>query len=214
MFRNPQSIICGLISGLLFIPTTIFDMVWGVRFLQEGHGMPYDVAVLRSAAVPFGWIIGCPLLGWISDRIGRRKPVIIGGAAVLLAAMTMGLYGPPGVLPPFTIALVAGIASGAAMIPYTVVKEANRPEHSGSATGVINFVNFSFSALLGPLFAARLMRISGGDDRALGDYQATFMPMLIGVGLAILLTLLLRETGPRPRKTNEAPPLGARLPAE
>ncbi|HET9337084.1 MAG TPA: MFS transporter [Sphingomicrobium sp.] len=214
VFRNPQSIICGLISGLLFIPTTIFDMVWGVRFLQEGHGMPYDVAVLRSAAVPFGWIIGCPLLGWISDRIGRRKPVIIGGAAVLLAAMTMGLYGPPGVLPPFTIALVAGIASGAAMIPYTVVKEANRPEHSGSATGVINFVNFSFSALLGPLFAARLMRISGGDDRALGDYQATFMPMLIGVGLAILLTLLLRETGPRPRKTNEAPPLGAGLPAE
>jgi MFS family permease len=214
VFSNPQSIICGLISGLLFIPTTIFDMVWGVRYLQEGHGMPYDVAVLRSAAVPFGWIIGCPLLGWISDRLGRRKPVIIGGAAVLLGAMAMGLYGPPGMLPPFTIALVAGIASGAAMIPYTVVKEANRPEHSGSATGVINFINFSFSALLGPLFAARLMRISGGDERALGDYQATFMPMLFGIALAILLTFLLRETGPKARKTNESPPLGAGLPAE
>ena len=214
VFRNPQSIICGLISGLLFIPTTIFDMVWGVRFLQEGHGMPYDVAVLRSAAVPFGWIIGCPLLGWISDRTGRRKPVIIGGAAVLLLAMAMGLYGPAGVLPPFSIALVAGIASGAAMIPYTVVKEANRPEHSGSATGVINFVNFSFSALLGPMFAARLMRISGGDERALGDYQATFMPMLVGIALAILLTFLLRETGTKARKADEAPPLGAGIPAE
>jgi MFS family permease len=197
VFRNPQSIICGLISGLLFIPTTIFDMVWGVRFLQEAHGMTYDVAVLRSAAVPFGWIIGCPLLGWISDKIGRRKPVIVGAAAVLLAAMAFGLYGPPGVLPPYSIALVMGVASGAAMIPYTIIKEANRPEHSGTATGVINFINFSFSALLGPLFAARLMRISGGDDRALGDYQATFMPMLFGVGIAIILTLLLRETGTR-----------------
>jgi MFS family permease len=201
VFRNPQSIICGLISGLLFIPTTIFDMVWGVRFLQEAHGMSYDVAVLRSAAVPFGWIIGCPLLGWISDKIGRRKPVIIGAAAVLLAAMAMGLYGPPGVLPPYSIALVMGIASGAAMIPYTIIKEANRPEHSGTATGVINFINFSFSALLGPMFAARLMRISGGDDRVLGDYQATFMPMLFGIGIAILLALLLRETGPRARAT-------------
>lgn len=199
VFRNPQSIICGLISGLLFIPTTIFDMVWGVRFLQEAHGMTYDVAVLRSAAVPFGWIIGCPLLGWISDRIGRRKPVIAGAAAVLLAAMAMGLYGPPGLLPPYSIALVMGIASGAAMIPYTIIKEANRPEHSGTATGVINFINFSFSALLGPLFAARLMRISGGDDRVLGDYQATFMPMLFGVGIAIVLTFLLRETGTRSR---------------
>jgi MFS family permease len=199
VFRNPQSIICGLISGLLFIPTTIFDMVWGVRYLQEAHGMSYDVAVLRSAAVPFGWIIGCPLMGWISDRIGRRKPVIIGAAAVLLAAMAMGLYGPPGLLPPYSIALVMGIASGAAMIPYTIIKEANRPEHSGTATGVINFINFSFSALLGPVFAARLMRISGGDDRVLGDYQATFMPMLIGVGIAIVLALLLRETGTRAR---------------
>jgi MFS family permease len=205
VFRNPQSIICGLVSGLLFIPTTIFDMVWGVRFLQEGHGMSYDVAVLRSAAVPFGWIIGCPLLGWISDRIGRRKPVIIGAAAVLLGAMALGLYGPSGLLPPYTIALVMGIASGAAMIPYTIIKEANRPEHSGTATGVINFINFSFSAILGPMFAARLMRISGGDDRVLGDYQATFQPMLYGVALAILLALLLRETGPARRSPSVKP---------
>jgi MFS family permease len=199
VFLNPQSIICGLISGLFFIPTTIFDMVWGVRFLQEAHGMDYDVAVLRSAAVPFGWIIGCPLLGWISDKIGRRKPVIIVAGFVLAAAMAMGLYGPPGVLPPYSIALVMGIASGAAMLPYTVIKEANRPEHAGTATGVINFINFSFSALLGPLFAARLMRISGGGDRELGDYQLTFMPMLIGIGIAILLAFLLRETGSRAR---------------
>ncbi|HEU4498778.1 MAG TPA: MFS transporter, partial [Sphingomicrobium sp.] len=199
VFRNPQSIICGLISGLLFIPTTIFDMVWGVSFLQEAHGMPYEVAVLRSAAVPFGWIIGCPLLGWLSDRIGRRKPVIIGAAAVLFLTMGFALFGPVGMFPPYTLALVAGIASGAAMIPYTVIKEANRPEHAGTATGVINFINFSFSAVLGPLFAARLVRISGGDDRVLADYQATFQPMLFGIVLAILLTLLLRETGPRAR---------------
>ena len=165
--------------------------------------MPYDVAVLRSAAVPFGWIIGCPLLGWISDRIGRRKPVIIVAAAVLLARWRWASTGLPACFRPTAIALVAGIASGAAMIPYTVIKEANRPEHSGTATGVINFINFSFSALLGPMFAARLMRISGGGERELGDYQATFMPMLFGIALAILLALLLRETGPR-RADNEA----------
>jgi len=214
VFLNPQSILCGLIAGLIFIPTTIFDMVWGVRYLQEAHDVPYSIAVLRSASVPFGWIIGCPLLGWISDRIGRRKPVIAIAAAALLGAMALGLYGPPGLLPPYTIALMAGIASGAAMIPYTVIKEANRPEHSGTATGVINFINFSFSALLGPIFAARLMHISGGGDRELGDYQATFMPMLFGIALAILLTFLLRETGPKARGTKEAPTLGAGSPAQ
>src|SRR6266480_146849 len=103
VFRNPQSILCGLIAGLLFIPTTIFDMIWGVRYLQEAHGFDYGSAVMRSAAVPFGWIIGCPLLGFISDRIGRRKPVIVGGAIVLLACMAWGLFGKVGVFPPYVI---------------------------------------------------------------------------------------------------------------
>src|SRR6201988_4059332 len=63
VFKNPHSILCGLIAGLLFIPTTIFDMVWGVRYLQEAHGVDYGTAVMRSATVPFGWLIGGPLLG-------------------------------------------------------------------------------------------------------------------------------------------------------
>jgi len=214
VFSNPQSILCGLIAGLMFIPTTIFDMVWGVRFLQESYGAPYEVAVLRSAAVPFGWIIGCPLLGWLSDRIGRRKPVIVGAAAVLLAILAFGLYGPSGVFPPYSLALLAGIASGGAMIPYTVIKEVNRPEHSGTATGVINFLNFSLTALFGPLFASRLMRISEGGERELAHYQATFMPMLIGVAIAIGLALLLRETGPKARKSLESSPPPAGLPAK
>jgi MFS family permease len=200
VFSNPQSWLCGLISGLFFIPTTIFDMVWGVRFLEEAHDMPYSMAVLRSAAVPAGWIIGCPLLGWLSDRIGRRKPVIVGAGLVLAGCLVMILYGPAGVFPPYTLGLLAGVASGAAMIPYTVIKEANRPEHSGTATGVINFVNFSFSALLGPVFAALLVRASGGGERALEDYQVTFQPLVWGVLLAVGLALLLRETGPAARK--------------
>ena len=30
-----------MIAGLLFIPTTIFDMIWGVRYLQEARGLDY-----------------------------------------------------------------------------------------------------------------------------------------------------------------------------
>jgi MFS family permease len=199
VFSNPQSILCGLIAGLMFLPTTIFDMVWGVRFLQEGHDLPYSMAVLRSASVPFGWIIGCPLLGMLSDRLGRRKPVIIGSAAMLLLCFLTILYGPPGLFPPFTLGLLAGIASGGAMIPYTVIKEANREEHRGTATGVINFINFSLSALLGPVFAGLLMRVSEGGTRDLSHYQAAFEPLAYGVGLAILLAFFLRETGPATR---------------
>ena len=196
VFRNPQSILCGVIAGLLFIPTTIFDMVWGVRFLQDAHGIDYAMAVLRSSTVPFGWIIGCPLLGFVSDRLGRRKAVIMGGSIALLLCLGWILYGIPGVLPPYVIGLATGIASGAAMLPYTVIKEANPARVSGSATGVINFINFTFSALLGPVFARLLVRGSPGNEGlGLAHYQSAFSPMLIGVALALVLTFFLRETG-------------------
>jgi len=196
VFKNPQSILCGLIAGLLFIPTTIFDMIWGVRFLQEAHGFDYASAVLRSATVPVGWIVGCPLLGFLSDRLGRRKPVIIGSALVLLACLAWILYGDKDVFPPHTLGLIAGIASGAAMLPYTVIKEANPPQYGGMATGVVNFLNFTFSALLAPVFGKFLQGISGGAvPMKHSHYQTAFAPLLFGVGLAIVLTFLLKETG-------------------
>jgi MFS family permease len=200
VFLNPQSILCGMIAGLLFIPTTIFDMVWGVRYLQEARGLDYGSAVMRSSMVPLGWIIGCPLLGFLSDRIGRRKPVIAAGAVVLLACLAWILYGRTDLFPPYTLGLIAGLASGAAMLPYTVIKEANPAGMSGTATGVVNFLNFTFSALLGPVFGWLLVSASGGAaNMTLDHYQMAFQPLLYGVALAIVLTLLLKETGPAAR---------------
>jgi MFS family permease len=202
VFRNPQSILCGLISGLLFIPTTILGMTWGVRFVQEARGHEYDTAVMLAATIPLGWMIGCPLLGFISDRLGRRKPVILCGTIVLLAVLSWILFGDPAILRGWKVGVLMGIASGAAMIPYTIIKEANPPELGGSATGVVNFINFTFSALLGPLFGARLVRSpDNADVAALAHYQAGFQPLLYGIVVAFILTLFLKETGPAARKT-------------
>jgi MFS family permease len=201
VFVNPQSILCGLISGLLFIPTTIFGMTWGVRFLQEARGREYEAAVTLAATVPLGWMIGCPLLGFISDKLGRRKPVIFGGAVVMLGVLAWILFGDPAILRGHVVGILLGVASGAAMLPYSVVKEANPPELGGSATGVINFINFTFSALLGPVFGSRLVQ-APGDDEAMGlaHYQAGFQPLLYGIVLAIVLTCFLKETGPAARR--------------
>jgi MFS family permease len=197
VFWNPQSILCGLIAGLLFIPTTIFGMTWGVRFLQEARAREYEAAVALAATVPLGWMIGCPLLGFISDKLGRRKPVILGASLVLLGVLTWVLFGDPAILRGPVVGILMGVASGAAMLPYSVIKEANPPELGGSATGVINFINFTFSALLGPVFGSRLVQTPGADDvTALEYYQAGFEPLLYGIVLAFILTCLLKETGP------------------
>ena len=70
------------------------------------------------------------------------------------------------------------------------------PGTGGTATGVVAFLNFTFSALLGPVFASRLVAASGGVETiGLEAFRSAFTPFLYGVALAIALALLLRETG-------------------
>jgi hypothetical protein len=122
--------------------------------------------------------------------------VIVASGLVLLACLGWILFGSADVFPPYSIGLVAGLASGAAMLPYTIIKEANPAEVSGTATGVINFLNFTFSALLIPVFGWILARVSGGaKSMNLEHYQSAFEPLLYGVAVAIVLTFFLKETG-------------------
>jgi len=87
------------------------------------------------------------------------------------------------------------------MLPYTVIKEANPPELGGSATGVINFINFTFSAFLGPVFGSRLVKSPDDTETsALAHYQAGFKPLIYGILIALILTCFLKETGPARRK--------------
>jgi hypothetical protein len=124
----------------------------------------------------------------------------ITSALVLFACLVWILYGRADVFPPYVVGLTAGLASGAAMLPCTVIKEANPAHVNRMSTGVVNFLNFTFSALLGPVFAWLLTSVAAGaGPMSLSHYQTAFQPLLYGVALAILLTLMLRETGPAVR---------------
>lgn len=192
IFSNPQSWYAGIIGGLLFVPTTIGALGWGASMLNKGEHVSMAFAASDVSMVPIGWVIGCPLLGWISDKIGLRKPVLIGGAVVLLAASLCALYLPVGVMPRYSVALVMGIASGAAMIPFSTMKEVNPPQVKGTAAGVMNFLVFGTTGVLSPLVSALM---AGGDTDSMALFHRAFMPLVIGIVVAILLSFRLRETG-------------------
>jgi hypothetical protein len=123
--------------------------------------------------------------------------VLIAAGLTLFGCLAWILFGPQSLLPPYLLGTLTGVASGSVMLLYTVIKEANPPELNGTATGVVNFLNFTLSALLGPVFAAALRGAAGGaEEMSLAHYQMAFGPMLGGVGLAVFLAFFLTETGP------------------
>ena len=195
VLSNPQSYLCGLVAGLLFVPTTIGDMVWGVRFFQNDRLFSYSGAVFAVSMVPLGWVFGCPLIGSLADKFGKRKPPLIGGAALMLLAAVQLVYLPT-LIPAWATLLIFGIASGAAMVPYTIIKEVNPDEVKGSATGAINFLTFGVTALIGPVFGrlyAQTMGSPGVDPAEHFGSAGRFW--IVTIAAALVVSLFLRETG-------------------
>ncbi|MEO8534811.1 MAG: MFS transporter [Flavobacterium sp.] len=194
VFSNPQSWFCGLISGLLFAPTTIFAMTWAVAFFEKDLSLDFHTAAISSAMVAFGWVFGCPLLGYITDKIGKRKPVLISGALIMILSLIQLLYFPD-ILPLKVSMFLLGVASGAAMIPYSVIKEANPDNVKGSATGAINFITFGVTTILSPIFSHLFGQTLENTTNKIVHFQNAGLFWIMGISIAILISFLLKETG-------------------
>jgi MFS family permease len=134
-------------------------------------------------------------LGYVADYIGRRKPILIGGAVVMLLAALAIVYLPPNSFPPYILGFVLGFGSGAAMIPYSVIKEVNPDEVKGCATGAINFLVFVLSGLVAPAYGWMLMKMSGGGPMTLEVFAKGGTTGIAAIVVAIILALFIRETG-------------------
>jgi len=84
---NKQIWINGLYGCLVYLPTTVFAELWGIPYLRHAHGLTQSGANLCNSVLFLGFTIGAPLMGYISDKLHRRKlPMQVGalGAALLM----------------------------------------------------------------------------------------------------------------------------------
>ncbi len=192
------------ITGNLFS----FVGLWGVPLLQDVHGLGKTDASLYTTLSLVGFAVGSFSMGWWSDHLGLRRPVIVSAAGLsalgwlMLALLPWG----PG-WGGFLLYGWLGLFAGGFVVTYAAAKEVCRPSSAGTAIALVNTGLFLGAALMQPGFGWVLDRtwngalVDGLRHYAWSDYRnGLFLSFGLAI-LAMIAALRLTETHCRHRET-------------
>lgn len=199
---NKQTWLVGLYSFLIWAPITVFTELWGVPFLASAYGISKAAASAACAMTWLGIGLGSPLVGWWSDRMGKRcLPLsvcaISGILSILIIAYVPHL--------PFSLMYVLlftfGFAAAGQSLAFGLVKDNNRTDVTGTAIGFNNMSVVAGGVLLQPL-ASWIVQfhwdgtmLGNAPIYTAGDYQSSFFLLPVCYLIALIVsTKFLRET--------------------
>jgi MFS family permease len=189
------------IPGAMTGSMLTFAGLWGVPYLSTHHGLPAARAALVTSGMMVALALGSPFFGWLSDRLGRRKPVFIFGCALTLAGWGMAFY-LRGLCLPLLVAvlIVTAFGSSSMIVTFSIAKESVPERLSGTISGVANMGVMAGPMLLQPAVGEMLDRhwqgqmVDGVRVYGLAAYQAGFGLMLAWIAVALVLLFFVRET--------------------
>jgi MFS family permease len=191
-----------LTSTCLYAGFGAFIGLWGIPYFTQVYGLRRLEAAHLMAAATLGLLVAAPLMGWLSDRWGRRRPLILGTVALAVAAwiplVCVGAPLPHWTLAPLCVAL--GVSSGGVVLVFACLREMSDPRQVGVTLGVHNLPIFLGFALMQWLIGVTLDGWWEGAGRdgvreyPLDAYRAGFALCLLAALAALVTASRVRET--------------------
>jgi len=200
-FKRPQTWVIAVAGFTTLTTLFAFGALWGVPYMMEVQGFSRPQAAFSMSLMLLGWGIGAPIIGWISDRLKRRKaPFVVCNLAALLA-ISLLLYGPEFSALGINILLfINGLFMGAVILLFAMVREHNAKQVAGTAMAIAN-MSIILSGAVWPPFIGWLLDNNWAGKLEAGQrlYSATafdqalwVLPLLAAV--AVAMGLMIRET--------------------
>lgn len=172
-----------------------FQGLWGGPFLQDVYGLSKSEAANSLLFIGLGFMMLGPVAGFISDKIGRRKPVLVAGVSISLGFwLLMAFFG--SALSPATIALLFfALGAGFAFtnIYMTVAKELFNSQLVGTSMACFNVFAFVGAGFFQYLMGVILNSAYGG-VRTFDAYQLIFFLGIALISVSLVVGLISRET--------------------
>jgi sugar phosphate permease len=171
--------------------------LWGGPYLMQVHGLTKAQAggVLSTFAIAL--IVGSPVMGWLSNRVGR-KPVLVGSSVLLtVGCATLWAFTDtlplPGLYGSFFLIFLAAGPTGAVIA--TVSKELFPLSIAGTSVGMVNLFPFFGGAVLQVVAGAIVSRAEGVNPiLPAAAYQTMFLLFLLASLGSLAVTMFLVET--------------------
>jgi MFS family permease len=182
-------------------PLLAFAGLWGVPYLQAVYEIDRVTAGTVTSVTFIGWGAGAPLIGWLSDRIGKRRSPLIAGLTLSALSLVAILYLPG--IPLWGVGVLCfgiGFGGSAQIVCYALVREHNPPQLSGTAIGMVNAFVTGAGALFQPTIGWLLdlswdgVLIDGARVYAIGAYNLAFSVLVAGCIVGILCAVAMRES--------------------
>ena len=178
-----------------------FAGLWGIPLLRDSYGLSRDDASLYTTLMLIGLAVGSLLAGWISDRMGLRKPIMLASSIIYAISWLVLMYAPwqPGIFS-MILFLLIGLTGGGFVLTYPCAKEVTQPALSGMAISLVNTGLFLGAAIAQPLFGWVLD--SGWDGKIVNginlyswqNYQSAMLLMFSFAVIAVIAAFRIKET--------------------
>lgn len=151
-FRRSQTWIIAAYGFFILAPLFAFGTLWSVPYLMQTYDLSRPEAAGSASLMMVGWGVGAPIIGWLSDRMRRRKPPMVIGAAAVGLIMVALFYVPRLPFPMVNLLLLAaGVASAGMSVSFATVREHNDSFAAGACMAFINMAVITSGAVLQPL---------------------------------------------------------------
>jgi MFS family permease len=186
-------------------PLLGFAGLWGVPYFVTTLGIDRTAAASITSTMFLGWAVGAPLIGWASDRIGRRRSPFIVGLAICIVTMSAILYVPDLSVPSLmALCFLCGFGGASQIVGFAAARENNPPALSATAIGVVNGLVTGAGALFQPLLGWLLdlnwkgEMVAGARLYDPSAYRIALSAVIVGCVVGFLCALAMRETYCRP----------------
>lgn len=200
VLSNRQTWLNALYAGFLYAPTTVIGESMGPAYLAYGRGLTIHCAAFAVGLIFIGWVIGGPIFGHLSDKIGKRKPLMLLSGVCGVIFTSIFVFVPN--LSPFmlyTVFFFFGVTNSGVALAYALSTELSQRIVIGTTIAFTNMMSIFVGAGLQPLVGFLVDRHAGErgyhvDLLRLTDFQAGLWLLPIFSLVACLLVLTLKET--------------------